>query len=243
MAAFIVRAKGCRSSCSPTPTFADVPASSVFFGYVERLFEQGITGGCPSSGGQLFCPKDNVPRQQMAAFLVRAKGRTQLFPPTPTFADVPPSNPFFGYIERLYEQGITGGCAFSGGPAPLPPRGFRPPAADGLLPDPQGGRRARERRARRLSLSDLRSAPGRVASSSSRTLAGGAFAGGTSTVDPASREKRRALLGTERLGHGGRERLLLDEVRPEQPMEQPLARPSSVGDRPSRAAPGTGSFS
>ena len=127
MAAFLVRAKGLTQLFPPTPTFADVPASSVFFGYVERLFEQGITGGCLSSGGQLFfCPKDNVPRQQMAAFLVRAKGLTQLFPPTPTFADVPPSNPFFGYIERLYQTGITQGCGASGGQLFFCPGDFVP---------------------------------------------------------------------------------------------------------------------
>ena len=41
--------------------------------YVERLYEQGITQGCGSSGGQpLFCPKDLVSRQQMASFLIRA---------------------------------------------------------------------------------------------------------------------------------------------------------------------------
>jgi subtilisin family serine protease len=116
MAAFLVRAKGLTQLVPPTPTFADVPASSVFFGYIERLYEQGITGGCLQSGGQLFfCPKDNVPREQMAAFIVRAKGLSQLLPPTPTFADVPASSVFFGYVERLYEQGITQGCGSSGG--------------------------------------------------------------------------------------------------------------------------------
>ncbi len=116
MAAFLVRANGHSQLFPPTPTFADVPASSVFFGYVERLFEQGITQGCGSSGGQLlFCPSQPVPREQMAAFIVRAKGLSQLFPPTPTFADVPASSVFFGYVERLFEQGITQGCGTSGG--------------------------------------------------------------------------------------------------------------------------------
>ncbi len=120
MAAFLVRAKGLTQLFPPTPTFADVPASNFFFGYVERLFEQGITQGCGTSGGQLiFCPKAFVPREQMAAFLIRAKGLTQLFPATPTFADVPASNFFFGYVERLFEQGITQGCGTNGSGQPL----------------------------------------------------------------------------------------------------------------------------
>jgi uncharacterized protein YjiK len=127
MAAFLVRAKGLTQLFPATPTFADVPASSIFFGYVERLFQQGITQGCGTSGGQLlFCPKAFVPREQMAAFLIRAKGLTQLFPGTPTFADVPPSNIFFGYVERLYEQGITQGCGTSGGQLLFCPTAFVP---------------------------------------------------------------------------------------------------------------------
>jgi hypothetical protein len=115
-----VRAKGLTQLFPATPTFADVPATSIFFGYVERLFQQGITQGCGTSGGQpIFCPKAFVPREQMAAFLIRAKGLTQLFPATPTFADVPASSIFFGDVERLYEQGITQGCGTNGSGQPL----------------------------------------------------------------------------------------------------------------------------
>ena len=82
---------------------------------IEHLYDLGITQGCSQSNGQLFyCPTQNVPREQMAAFLVRAKGLTQLFPATPTFADVPFGSTFFGYIERLFEQGITEGCGQNG---------------------------------------------------------------------------------------------------------------------------------
>ena len=99
-----------------TPTFADVPPTNPFYHYIEELYDLGITTGCGLNGsGQLiFCPGDFVPRQQMAAFLIRAKGLTQLPSPTPTFADVPMTNPFYGYIERLYEQGITTGCGLNG---------------------------------------------------------------------------------------------------------------------------------
>jgi hypothetical protein len=108
--------KNVTATFTTTPTFADVPPSNFFYDYIEQLYDLGITTGCGTNGlGQLiYCPGEFVPRQQMAAFLIRAKGLTQLFPATPTFADVPASNPFFGYIERLYEQGITTGCGTNG---------------------------------------------------------------------------------------------------------------------------------
>jgi subtilisin family serine protease len=117
MAAFLMRATGQTQLLSPTPTFADVPTSNPFYGWIERLFEQGVTTGCgTNSGGQLiYCPAQFVPRQQMAAFLMRATGQTQLLSPTPTFADVPTSNPFYGWIERLFEQGVTTGCGTNSG--------------------------------------------------------------------------------------------------------------------------------
>jgi hypothetical protein len=71
------------------------------------------------SGQPLFCPTQLVSREQMAVFLMRAAGQTQLASPTPTFADVPSSSPFYGWIERLYEQGVTGGCGVNGSGQPL----------------------------------------------------------------------------------------------------------------------------
>jgi hypothetical protein len=112
-----MRATGQTQLLSPTPTFADVPTSNPFYGWIERLFQQGVTTGCGtnSSGQLIYCPAQFVPRQQMAAFLMRATGQTQLLSPTPTFADVPTSNPFYGWIERLFEQGVTTGCGTNSG--------------------------------------------------------------------------------------------------------------------------------
>jgi hypothetical protein len=117
MAVFIVTSLGLPPLIPGSPTFADVPASHWAFGFVERLADEGITGGCAAAPLR-YCPGDPVRREQMAAFLVAAKGLTQLNPPTPTFADVPTGHQFYGFIERLYEQGITGGC--TGGPPPAP---------------------------------------------------------------------------------------------------------------------------
>lgn len=56
---------------SKSPTFADVPPSHPFYGYIEAVAAAGITGGC---GGGNFCPDATVTRGQMAVFLSRGLG-------------------------------------------------------------------------------------------------------------------------------------------------------------------------
>ena len=48
--------------------FSDVPNSNEFHGDIDWLADSGITAGC---GGTKFCPKNDVTREQMAAFLHR----------------------------------------------------------------------------------------------------------------------------------------------------------------------------
>jgi hypothetical protein len=93
-------------------TFFDVSQTSPFYPFIETLLHNGITGGC--SGGN-YCPTDGVKRQQMAAFLLKSKYGKDYVPAVQctgmVFADVPITNPFACYIEDLYAQGVTGGCA------------------------------------------------------------------------------------------------------------------------------------
>lgn len=109
MAAFIVRALG--EFNPPTPAmqrFADVPPSNPFYNFIDRLAELGITQGCSATN---YCPADPVLREQSAALIIRALG--EFNPPTPAtqrFADVPPSNPFYNFIDRMAALGITQGC-------------------------------------------------------------------------------------------------------------------------------------
>ncbi len=61
----------------------------------------------------MFCPNDNVTREEMAAFIVRAVTGTTtpaIYNPTPYFTDVPTTNPFFPHIQKMKELGITTGC-------------------------------------------------------------------------------------------------------------------------------------
>ncbi len=113
MAVFILRAKY-GSTYSPPAVgsstgFADVPITSGFAAWIKELAAQGITGGC---GGENYCPKNPVTREQMAVFLLRADYGTTFVPADPigVFADVPTSSGFARWIEKLAEDGITGGC-------------------------------------------------------------------------------------------------------------------------------------
>ena len=118
MAAFIIRSLG--EFNPPTPPmqrFADVPPSNPFYPFIERMAVLGITVGCGTNGqgDPIYCPASFVTREQMAAFLIRALGEfNPPVPPTQRFADVPPSNVFYAFIDRMAELGITVGCGMNG---------------------------------------------------------------------------------------------------------------------------------
>jgi hypothetical protein len=113
MAVFIIRALyGETVTYSPTPYFADVPSSHWAFKYIQKLKELGITTGCGS--GQ-YCPEETVTRDQMAAFLVRARaGEDFSCSSEPYFTDVPSNHWAFDYIQKLKELGITTGYGDGG---------------------------------------------------------------------------------------------------------------------------------
>ena len=121
MAVFIIRAMGQTPYDKPTPTFQDVAKTYWAYGYIERMYQLGITGGCCTSP-MLYCPGSSVNRRQMAAFLCRANSKGPLTPATPTFADVPASDPGYGYVERMADAASWGGTAVTGGCAVSPPR-------------------------------------------------------------------------------------------------------------------------
>jgi hypothetical protein len=109
MAAFLCRVKGWTWLDASPPTFADVPKTNTFFGYVERLVAQGVTAGCATSP-RLYCVNDPVTRAEMAVFLCRTLNWTVYKPAVATFGDVPKDYWAWGYIERIYLGGVTAGC-------------------------------------------------------------------------------------------------------------------------------------
>lgn len=103
--------------------FTDIALTDSFYGPAHLMLDRGITTGCT---GTSFCPNDPVNRGTTAVFIIRTlytslggngypyhattnpTGFT--YPATPYFTDVPASHPFFPYIQKIRELGITGGC-------------------------------------------------------------------------------------------------------------------------------------
>lgn len=93
-------------------TFLDVPQNFFAWRFVEAVENAGVMGegGC---GAANFCPNTVVTRGSMAQFLLRAKEGGSYQPPpctTPTFSDVPCSDPLAPWVEELVRRNVTAGC-------------------------------------------------------------------------------------------------------------------------------------
>jgi RHS repeat-associated protein len=103
----------CSATCQnrPVAAFGDVPAGSTYEDSVRTLACKGITSGCAAGS---FCPTSTLTRVQLAVFLMRAKypGEFFTYTATPWFPDdVPATHPFFKYVQKMKDDGITNGCA------------------------------------------------------------------------------------------------------------------------------------
>lgn len=94
----------------PQPAyFNDVPIGHPMFGQVQFMAQAAYTSGCAAG---LYCPTASITRRHMAGFIERVKRSAVFAPPAAVglFGDVPPGAPFAGFIEALYNDGITSGC-------------------------------------------------------------------------------------------------------------------------------------
>jgi hypothetical protein len=103
------------TQASPTVTtcsvqFTDVPASNTFYSQIRCLACQGIMGGY-SDG--TFRPNNNVTRGQLSKIVANSAGFNEPVSEQ-TFEDVPSSNTFYPYIERMAGRGIIGGYPCGG---------------------------------------------------------------------------------------------------------------------------------
>jgi subtilisin len=90
-------------------TFTDVPNTNPFWVFIERVAAHGVVGGY-SDG--TFRPNNNVTRGQVAKFVSNAADYQDAIPATrQTFSDVPSSDTFWLFIERVYAHGVVGGYA------------------------------------------------------------------------------------------------------------------------------------
>jgi hypothetical protein len=114
MAVFLVRGMHGASFVPPPATgiFADVPTSHPAAAFIEQLYHDGITLGCATNPAR-YCPTGQVTRAEMATFLVRVGHGAGFTPPAATgdFSDVPTTYWAAAYIEQVFEDGVTAGCA------------------------------------------------------------------------------------------------------------------------------------
>jgi hypothetical protein len=118
MAVFLVvaldLATGTTLTYTQTPYFQDVPATSPYFPYIQRLRDLGITSGCSTTPPQ-YCPDSAIPQEQMAVFMVaawmQAQGLTSFsYTTTPYFPDVPATSQYFKFIQKMMDMQFWTGC-------------------------------------------------------------------------------------------------------------------------------------
>lgn len=129
LAKIIANAAGLQNGIPTTQqTFADVPYANPFWLFIERLTAGGAISGydcggpgepCDAQQRKYFRWGANATRGQIAKIAAVAANVTDPIPSTQqTFTDVPNSNPFWVYIERLAGRGIISGydCGGPGEP-------------------------------------------------------------------------------------------------------------------------------
>ncbi len=115
MAVFMVRSMYGPNYVPPAATgiFVDVPitATDRTADYVEQLYRDGIVAGCRLGlgGERYYCPADLVTRAQMSVFVGAGAGLPPVNPPVHVFSDAT-GHWAEGFIEAIYNAGITAGC-------------------------------------------------------------------------------------------------------------------------------------
>ena len=133
-AKFAANAAGWTDPVPPSQqTFQDVLPGSPFWLYVERLAAHGAISGyacggpgepcVPPGNRPYYRPTTNVTRAQLAKIISNAAGLIWE-PPAgfQTFADVPPADPFWRYIERVAHTQLVTGYTCGGPGEPCDPQ-------------------------------------------------------------------------------------------------------------------------
>lgn len=87
--------------------FKDMPPNSLGHDEAIELLNRGITAGCQAEPNPMFCPRAEVTRSQLAAFLVRA---LHLPPAKGDHFDDDAGSAFEDVHNRLFEAKIANGC-------------------------------------------------------------------------------------------------------------------------------------
>jgi uncharacterized repeat protein (TIGR01451 family) len=112
MAVFVIRSVNGNDNFAytPTPYFTDVPATNQYFPWIQKMQDLGIALPCAQT---LYCPDSAVTRGIMSVLIIRSRFGVSIptnYPTTPYFTDVPASHPYFPWIQKMKQLGITTGC-------------------------------------------------------------------------------------------------------------------------------------
>lgn len=123
LAKIVSNAAGLQLYSSPVQQFEDVPPGSLFYLPITELAYKGIVRGYPCGGPgepcvepkrrSYFRPGANATRGQIAKIVSEAASLNDT-PVGQTFEDVPFSNPFYVWVERLVSRGVMGGYECGG---------------------------------------------------------------------------------------------------------------------------------
>ncbi|HUS16196.1 MAG TPA: S-layer homology domain-containing protein [Chloroflexia bacterium] len=118
LAKMIVLGQGWLQDTITGPHFADVPATHPFYYYVEVAYNHGVISGyncggtgepCDPNNRPYFRAGANITRGQLTKIIVGARGWPINTTGGPHFADVPPTSPFYPFIETAANRGIISG--------------------------------------------------------------------------------------------------------------------------------------
>jgi hypothetical protein len=112
MAVFVVRSVmgGDNFTYTTTPYFTDVPATNLYFPWIQKMQDLGIALPCAANR---YCPDTPVTRGIMAVLIIRGRygvATPSSYPTTAYFTDVTTSHPYFPWIQKMKQFGITTGC-------------------------------------------------------------------------------------------------------------------------------------
>lgn len=90
------------------PAFSDVPAQNPFYTYINTLYCRNIAAGYSDT---TFRPYSNAGRGTLARWVVLARGWLLSTGGVQHFADVPPTDPLYPYVETAFNHGVLSGYA------------------------------------------------------------------------------------------------------------------------------------
>jgi hypothetical protein len=103
------------ATTAPDQQFSDVPPGSTFYSQITCLVDRGVVTGYQDG---TFRPGSQITRGQIAKIVSNAAGYSDDVTGMQTYADVPSTQPFHEWIERLSMRGHMSGYPCGGAGAP-----------------------------------------------------------------------------------------------------------------------------